>query len=276
MTTMECLYINLDSAVARRESLEASFLLSARPGWTLNRWPATTAAQVEADNIEGRLPPAHKACFLSHKALVTDHAARPGHLMVLEDDAQFGFRTCTLVDQILSNNPELKWDVLWTDIAVTDPAGLLRFAKLRRELSARGDALIIDLAQVSYAGATAYIIREGAKARVAEMLAENGAIDIPYDLRLRQLVYEGRLSGHVVFPYLTTISQHAFQSNIHVNTENCNELIWNAFRRLSWWERDLDAEQAMIFEIMPQLCDLEASLYGLLLGATTTEAFRST
>lgn len=273
---MECLYINLDSAVARRESLEASFLLSARPGWTLNRWPATTAAQVEADNIEGRLPPAHKACFLSHKALVTDHAARPGHLMVLEDDAQFGFRTCTLVDQILSNNPELKWDILWTDIAVTDPAGLLRFAKLRRELSARGDALIIDLAQVSYAGATAYIIREGAKARVAEMLAENGAIDIPYDLRLRQLVYEGRLSGHVVFPYLTTISQHAFQSNIHVNTENCNEVIWNAFRRLSWWERDLDAEQKMIFEIMPQLCDLEASLYGLLLGATTTEAFRST
>ena len=196
--------------------------------------------------------------------------------MVLEDDAQFGVRTCTLVDQILSNNPELKWDVLWTDIAVTDPAGLLRFAKLRRELSARGDALIIDLAQVSYAGATAYIIREGAKARVAEMLAEGEAIDIPYDLRLRQLVYEGRLSGHVIFPYLTTISQHAFQSNIHVNTENCNELIWNAFRRLSWWERDLEAEQAMVFEMMPQICDLEASLYGLLLGATTTDAFRTT
>lgn len=276
MTTMECLYINLDTAVARRESLEACFRKNARPGWTLHRWPATTAADVEAMGVEGRLPPAHKACFLSHKALISAHAARPGHLMVLEDDAEFGVRTCTLVDQILANNPELQWDVLWTDIAVTDPAGLQRFAKLRRELSARGDALIIDLAQVSYAGATAYIIRDGAKSRVAQMLAEGAAIDIPYDLRLRQLVYEGRLAGHVIFPYLTTVSQHAFQSNIHVNTENCNELIWNVFRRLSWWERDLETEQALIFELMPQICDLEASLYGLLLGATTTDAFRST
>ena len=273
---MECLYINLESAVARRDTLEASFRRSALPGWTLERWPATTAAQVEADNIEGRLPSGHKGCFLSHRALISAHATRPGHLMVLEDDAQYGARTCTLIDQILSNNPDLKWDVLWTDLAVTDPAGLLRFAKLRRELSASGDALIIDLSQVSYAGSTAYIVHESAKARVAEMLAEGSSIDIPYDLRLRQLVYEGRLSGHVIFPFLTTISQHAFQSNIHVNTENCNEWIWNAFRRLSWLERDVEAEQALIFEMMPQICDLEASLYGLLLGATTTDAFKST
>jgi len=273
---MECRYINLDSAVARRETLETSFRQSARPGWTLERWPATTAAEIETDRVEGRLPPAHKACFLSHRSVISAHAGRPGHLMVLEDDAQFGFRTCTLVDQILANNPELSWDVLWTDIAVTDPAGLLRFAKLRRELGARGDVLIVDLAQISYAGATAYIVHENAKARVADMLAEGSTIDVPYDLRLRQLVYEGRLLGHVVFPYLTTISQHAFQSNIHVNTENCNELIWNAFRRLSWFERDVEAEQALIFEMMPQICDLEASLYGLLLGATTTDAFRST
>ena len=102
---MECRYINLESAVARRETLEASFALSARPGWRLDRWPATTAAQVEADGVQGRLPPAHKACFLSHRALITANAASPGHLMVLEDDSQFCVRTCTLVDQILSNNP---------------------------------------------------------------------------------------------------------------------------------------------------------------------------
>lgn len=273
---MECFYINLESATARRQTLEASFIQSARPGWTLKRWPATTAAQVEANAVPGRLPSAHKACFLSHHALIADRAERPGHLMVLEDDAIFGTRTCELVDQILANNPELSWDILWTDIAVTDPAGLLQFAKLRRQLTGRGDALVIDLAQVSYAGATAYIIHEKAKARVAHMLSEASAIDVPYDLRLRQFVYEKRVSGHVVFPYLTTVSRHAFQSSIHVNTDNCNEVIWNAFRRLSWWERDLEAEQALIFELTPQICDLEASLYGLLLGATTTDSFKST
>ncbi len=64
---MECFYINLDRATERRRAIEANFMNTRMPGWTLTRFPAVDAANV---STPGNLTASEKACFLSHRALI--------------------------------------------------------------------------------------------------------------------------------------------------------------------------------------------------------------
>ena len=101
---MKCVYINLDSAQARREAIEANFARHAAPGWTLRRFAALDAAHVESKPVPGKATPQERACFASHRAVIAESQADEGHLFVLEDDSLFCARTCRLVDKALAAN----------------------------------------------------------------------------------------------------------------------------------------------------------------------------
>ena len=57
---MRSCYINLDQAVQRREDIEASFMIAARPGWRLERFRALDAATMEERSIAGSMTRAEK------------------------------------------------------------------------------------------------------------------------------------------------------------------------------------------------------------------------
>ena len=89
---VDCYYINLETAVERREQIEANFSAHAASGWTLTRFAATDAALAADSQVPGTLTSAEKACFLSHRALLRSLQDAVGPVMILEDDAIIGRR----------------------------------------------------------------------------------------------------------------------------------------------------------------------------------------
>ena len=69
-------------------------------------------------------------------------------MFIVEDDAAFGYRTCTLVDAILRQNKDLDWDILFTDVCITNLKKMVDLLQYRRELSAkRIDIAFMELGQ---------------------------------------------------------------------------------------------------------------------------------
>ena len=231
-----CVFINLAAAAERRGAVEASFAAAAPAGWSLERFEALTPSDVAA--VPGGLKPAEKACFASHRAALAADLDSAGHLMIAEDDVVFSPRTFAALDQLLAQAPD--WDVLFTDVAFCDLALMVHLARRRDPMAAAGEQMILNLRGRAWNGATAYLVRGSAKARLHAALAAATAMDRPYDLFLRDLCEAGELKAGVCFPFLTTVSAAADASQIQSGPDVVFDQTLSAFRRLMFVERDLD------------------------------------
>src|SRR5277367_6640646 len=95
---MDCFYINLKAQAERRHSIEKNFAEKKGDGWRLFRFDAVDVTAVNAMNVSDAARPAEKACFLSHKNVLMDNIGRDTPLVILEDDALFGDRTCRAIE----------------------------------------------------------------------------------------------------------------------------------------------------------------------------------
>jgi len=179
---MRCIYINLDSATRRRAAIEASFAACAPEGWSLERFEAVRAAEV---STPGAISPAEKACFLSHRDALATVLEDDEPVFMLEDDVVFSRFTARVVSDAL-DHPD--WDLLFTDVAVTNEGSMARLARLRRELVEASRCDFLDLSDISFAGSAAYVVSGQAKRRLWEILCSAPALDGPYDLVLRELL----------------------------------------------------------------------------------------
>lgn len=261
---MKAVYINLDSATARRAQLEAGFGRVAHPGWKLERFSAIAASAAAA--IPGRLEPQHKGCFASHRQLIADNLGDEQPLLVLEDDALFSRATFPVLNAMLSAAGD--WDVLLTDVALFDAAVMTDFARLRDAHVRDGRYITFALRNVHFAGATAYLVRGSAKAKLHRVLAAATSLDLPYDIFLRQRSDAGDLKIMGCFPFVTSISPAADVSQIRTGAADLHLQVIDAFRRLMFVERDVDACRSAVERIDAQLDD-SARLFGVLLGAMT-------
>ena len=109
----------------------------------------------------------------------------------------------------------------------------------RKAERAEGAPKLINLKDVRFFGATAYIVNRHAKHKVLSLLTREGAFQRPYDLHLLDLIRGGALRAFVLFPFATTVSLLRAQSQIQTDETRSTELIWTVFRRLMWAERDL-------------------------------------
>ena len=80
-------YINLDTAVERRKAIEKSFQDTLPHEWTLNRFSAISAGDIE--NVPGSISLAEKACFYSHRKIFSSTLENEDNEMILEDDCGF-------------------------------------------------------------------------------------------------------------------------------------------------------------------------------------------
>jgi GR25 family glycosyltransferase involved in LPS biosynthesis len=233
---MQCCYINLDQAVQRRVDIEASFNRAARPGWRLERFSALDTAWVDAHAVAGSRSRAEKACFLSHRAVIQAHAGKARNLLVLEDDATFGIATCEIVDGFLEQNAGAEWDLLFLDICASQIEDMLTLYFNREKFMRQRTVIPLDLRNIPFFGTNAYIVNANAFEKVLACIDSGMPIDSEYDIFLAKRVREGSLKAAVLFPFLTTLSQHANASQIQRQSVDTINLARNLFRNMMWVE----------------------------------------
>ena len=115
---MRCYYINLNNEIIRNNFIRANFRSNAKPTWTLTRISASDTSYVHDHDIKGRLRPAEKACFLSHRKAVEANVTDIDHVFILEDDVIFGRMTCGIIERSINFLQRLDWDILFTDVGI--------------------------------------------------------------------------------------------------------------------------------------------------------------
>lgn len=252
---MDCIYINLASAAGRRHRLEANFAACKKPGWTLTRFPAVDKTYVERNAVAGATKPGEKGCFLSHRVLMNERLTGDESYLIIEDDATLGERTCALIDAMLEQNRNLDWDIIFTDVCIPQMTLMFELLKRRRELATkRIEATLINLRGLCFAGSTAYIVNGKSKRKVHEVLSGYMALDLPYDLYLRQLSHKGILNVYTLFPFVTTVSDDFDASQIKASGVSPLELAWNLFRRMIWTERNLNSCKTTLDAFRQEWC----------------------
>ena len=166
---MQVFYINLDSQPERRAFIEANFKAHNREGWKLTRVAAVDkAALVGSPQALPPVRPGELACFLSHLKVMDLAQDIDGDIMVIEDDALFGPNSQQAIRTIISLSPRANWDMLATDVCITNPLQMIQLLAQRRKQPDRVE--IMDLKSFAFAGSTAYVINHERKAHVLAAL----------------------------------------------------------------------------------------------------------
>ena len=271
---MECHFINLDQASDRRLSIESSFAEHRTADWYLHRFPAVNVNYIQQHRVAGSLRDSEKACFMSHRRLIGDLIGTDEPTLILEDDTRFGASTFPQLDHFLNTMSEdMEWDVLFTDVAVVDPITMIDLVAKRRTLAGSDATELVDLSTMPFAGATAYLLNPRSIEKIYACLATATPLDIPYDLFLRHLIWTGKIRGHVMFPFVTTVSDWAESSQIQTHDTAYTDLTWNTFRKLIWIDRDIEQTRPAIQTIDREVCDDESRQLATIIAACMSSRF---
>jgi GR25 family glycosyltransferase involved in LPS biosynthesis len=263
---MKSFYINLDNAVARRNSIEDSFARHNNCGWTLERFQAVDADYVKANKVPGTLRDEEKACFLSHRKLIGENANADEPIFVLEDDTCFAELTFATVDGLLRPpTPLVDWDLLFTDVGISSIGAMAELARLRRELISKQQIKLLDLKLLPFFGSSAYIVNKNSLEKLSRIMSAEH-LNVPYDLLLRTMICDGTLRAFVTFPFLTSNSEHALTSTQQPKSTERTDLIWTLFKRMIWIDGDSFDPTAALDEISKSV-DQRSAAYGRLWAA---------
>lgn len=271
---MDCLYISLDAQTERQTFLEQNFAKHKLPDWKLDRIPAIDTATVQKQKTSGKITYREKACFASHIKALNEALLRPGHTMILEDDAAFGPHSCKLIDHTVASMPPDGWDVIYSDVGFGAAHDLVDFIIMRKRFLSSKELRIVDLKKLVYYGATAYILNEKSKQKILDLMTASGAYDVPYDLFLRWQIAQGFLKGYAIFPFPTTTSSYSVKSQIQPKGTALTDFIMDAFRKIIWYDRDLAACLPAIEAQTQKITDDETKAYAALLGAMLSSQFK--
>ncbi|MDH6504770.1 glycosyltransferase family 25 protein [Polynucleobacter sphagniphilus] len=270
-------YINLDNAQERRASLEKNFYQTHPRTSFLERVAAANVNDVIEQKIVGRLSDKEKACYLSHTLALEKSLENQEHAFILEDDTFFGEHSQSLILESLASLEGRDWDVLYADVGLTNPGDMVNFFSLRKELvdQSRATWRVLKLEQIAYVGASAYIVNSKSKQKIAHYLRNQTSLDIPYDLELRRLVWEKQIHAYVIFPFATTLSPMADVSQIQLKQTEVIELVWNAFRRLVWFESDRDTTKVnqMLGLLRTRVADSKSEVMGNIMALALADQF---
>lgn len=266
---MHILYINVLAQQERRSFLEDNLASCAPAHWQIERIDATTP---QAITPGGLLTPNEIACYHSHQKAIARASELGTHAMIIEDDALFAPQSCALIEGAVQGQSPDAWDVLFTDVAVTDPAAMLSLFQFRQQLRAKNAMHVIDLRELPFCASAAYVINPRSAQKLAR-LAEHNPEQLPFDLMLRKAVNDNRLKAQVLFPFVTSLSKFADASQIQPETSQCADLIWNAFRRLIWIGQDTEQALKALLQLPETFRDDEAVAIGNILSAYLSQGF---
>ena len=269
---MKCFYINLESAVKRRQSLEANFARFAPDDWSLERFAAFDTAAVSARKLAGALRPSEIACALSHFEVLQAKRNETTPFLVLEDDALFGPNSCkTMRDCVDWLDAHGDWDIVFPDLCIAQIGIMADLLFLRRQLIAQGKTRLLDPRGLAFSSATSYILHPRAIPKI--LSARPVTWNVPYDLLLRQLVNEGRLRARYIFPFALSLEETSNASTITPGDETRTGYVWYLFRRMIWRDGDYTQHLAET-EMVSQGLEAETWAHARLWAAMADPAFK--
>lgn len=268
---MECAYINLDGQAERRAAFEANFAQYKAPDWNLTRIAAVDGAQVLREAIPGKLRDTQKAVHFSHRKALTHLLAAPGHVLVFEDDALLGPQSAERIASAAVTLDHGAWDMIFTDISVPDAHMMARLFLLRRELAVSNEEMLLPLVEFAFSGTSCYLVHERFKPRLLELLQWNRVLDVPFDLSLREMMFRGDIRAFVTFPFVTSLSPLGDRSDNQLGTTAVTDTVWNAFRRMMWLHRDIDAAVAPVERLGTDFLDAETRAFLKVFGAAMSD-----
>ncbi len=215
MPDFDFVYINLDSATGRRQALERSFAEAGfSPRWKFTRLSAVDIHSPLVKDKPGAQSGPYKGNYFSHLSCVGHYIDSPNHLYVSEDDQLFCNKTGPLAEAVIDALPEDGWDVVFPELTLLSAAHYPLFYKMATAVAAQGQVRLLDLAPFPfpYVGSSAYIVNARSKRRFFQALAPTERMDHPYDICLRASILSGALRGYLCFPFLTSPSEYAHES----------------------------------------------------------------
>lgn len=273
---LECFYINLDSELDRRNRLESNFTKFKHQKWNLSRVSAYGVESNEVKCAVGKIRATEKGCFLSHKSIVEHNKNSSKPIMILEDDAQFGVKSCVAIERFMEQwGSNHEWDILFTDVAIPQPEKMVELYKLMRMLKKSDQFKVLTLKGEVFAGATSYILSPSGIKKLNELLSAYSEFDLPYDLYLRQLIWADKLVGVMLFPFVTTISHDADNSQIQTESDVQTDGLWNLYRKMIYVDSNVDKLTEIGMEFSRLQSDKESRLLGLIISAVTSSKFSS-
>jgi len=270
---MKCVYINLDIATNRNEKIIKNLEENKGKDWSIERYKANDSTYIKENKISGVIRDSEKACFLSHRNAINQNILIKEHLWILEDDARLGVSTSKIINEIMSIGNEFDWDIIFTDVCITEPTTMIELIKLRNKLTVHKQTQIINLTTINFAGASSYIINQKSINKILNLINEEIIINEPYDLYLRRLIYENKVSAFVLFPFPTTISSDAEKSQIQLSTTVMTDLIWNTFRKMIWLDRNFEDVNKDLLNIDSSICCEESKKFGTIISACISSEF---
>jgi GR25 family glycosyltransferase involved in LPS biosynthesis len=264
---MECVYLNMDHQVARRQLLEDNFAACRLPDWHLTRIPAVGIDEAARQAIPGRLREVEKAVILSHCKALGHVMLDPGHTLILEDDVLLGPLSCERIQSAAVALPEDAWDLILTDVSIVEAHAMVRLFSVRRELVKTGEELLLPLRDFFFTGTPSYLVNRRFKSRMLQLLRGQASMDVPIDLFLRDLIVKGEVRAFFTFPFVTSLSDFGDDSQTQLKDTEITDMVWNAFRRFMWLHRDIDSAIAPVEQLGADFVDAETQAFIKLVGA---------
>jgi len=266
-------YINLDIAIKRNIKIKNNLVENKSNDWTIERFEAINTEYVEEYNVSGKVRDSEKACFLSHKNLINHYKNIKEPLWVLEDDARLGLNSSKKINEIIKIFNEFDWDIIYTDVCITEPTTMVELVKIRAQLALKDQTQILNLISINFAGATSYIINPKSISKICNLINQVNIINEPFDLFLRKLIYENKIKAFVLFPFPTTLSDDAEDSQIQLTATGKTDLIWNTFRKMIWIDRNFEEVNSDLFKIENYMCSEESKKFGIIISACLSSEF---
>lgn len=226
---MHTYFINLAAATERRKALEENFGRTAPPTAKLTRIEAIDSRFVQSQGLYGKIRPNEIACILSHRQAIAASLEEAEHSLIVEDDALFGPSTFELVPR-LNELQDDKTDLVFLSAMLGPLTSYVGAIFSRRKFVQDTQFATLDLAQIAFSGADAYIVKSKSKAKLLQLIDQVRVYDLHYDLLLREWVRTGVLRAVLTFPFLTMLSPLADVST-NGNTDEVTAG-YLAFRRL--------------------------------------------
>lgn len=235
---ISCFYINLNDAVNRRKALEESFRRVATKNFSLQRIIATTKHEIHG--TKPKIRTTDSAVNRSHLHALIEARKKNAISIILEDDTFFFKETFLILEKITQTlNPNAPI-VLYTDIMLTTPNSIVQFQKAYEPKK----LATINLNRTQYAGASCYLVTPSALDLLLPY-AKESVDKRPWDMTLRALIHNKKITGKVITPFITSVSKHADKSSNQPDSTLDTDFIWNTFRRsISLHPEIFDIEEA--------------------------------
>lgn len=237
-------FINLDSAVERRNRIEAQ--LRRHNLRNYQRFPAVDGRRLAR---QSPCSPGEVGIFRSHLDLLERIASgpRPGH--IIEDDVILSDLTAGAIEGAVRRGILGHFDILLLETYVGTIIGnVRRYMRAYNEATVRGpirsaDRLqIIDLGRDYLYGATSYVVSPAGARKVAAILGRdwrNGP-SLPVDDVLQHAAAAGRLRIGCLFPFVTTIDlETSRESSAGRNAELDRAMLQRLIRYTFYVRRDI-------------------------------------